>query len=164
MDDLTPGPRALRRWTAVLLAVVLLAPVGADAQGAAPPAAPPADPFAFSTDAAFMLFVVKPAETENFELLWSVIRSRLAESAKPELRALGANLKIFKVGAPPTPPPTEVTYLFLADPSVKGTSYGVSPFLLYESGLFARAEADELFKLLETTLVRVSPFGLDVVK
>jgi hypothetical protein len=134
------------------------------AQQSATPAPGPADPFAFSTEAAFMLFVVKPAETENFEMLWSVIRSRLAASPKPELRALGSTLKIFKAGAPPTPAPTEVTYVFLADPAAKGTSYGVSPFLLFESGLFERAEADELFKLLESTLVRVSPFGLDVIR
>ena len=111
-----------------------------------------------------MLYVVKVGETENFDLLWSVIRSRLAASSRTDLKALGASLTIYKLGAPAGPPPTEVTYLFLADPASKTTSYNISPFLLFESGLFERAEADELFKLLQGTLVRVSPFGLDAVK
>jgi hypothetical protein len=157
------GSRARQAWVAASLMAALLASGGVAAQDA-PPQATPSDPFRFSTDAAFMLFVVKPAETENFELVWSVIRSRMAESSKPDLRSLGATLKIFKVAAPPTPPPTEVTYLFLADPTVKGTSYAVAPFILFESGLFSRVEADELFKMLDSTLVRVSPFGLEVIK
>lgn len=159
--------RLLRTGSGAMLAATLLAAGGqALAQGdaASTPPAAIADPFKFSTDAAFMLYVVKVGETENFELLWSVIRSRLAASSRTDLKALGASLTIYRMGAPAGSPLTEVTYLFLADPATKTASYSVAPFLLFESGLFGRAEADEMFKLLQGTLVRVSPSGLDTIK
>jgi hypothetical protein len=52
----------------------------------------------------------------------------------------------------------------MADPASTTTSYSASPFLLYESGLFERPEADELFKLLQGSIVSVTAFPLTTAK
>jgi len=121
-----------------------------------------ADPFKFSSDAAVIIWTIKPDQTENFESVWGVIRTRLTASPKPELKALGENLKIYKADVPPTA--QGVTYFFIASPVSKTTSYGVSPFLLFESGLFERAEADELLKLIQGTIAQINPIPLASVK
>jgi hypothetical protein len=43
-------------------------------------------------------------------------------------------------------------------------TYQVSPYLLFESGLFERPEADELFKALQGAISRINPLPLNVVK
>jgi hypothetical protein len=136
----------------------------AAAQGAAkPPAAQvPADPFRFKSDAAIMIWTIKGDQTEAFESVWSVILSRLTASTKPELKALGDGLKIFKADAPGSP--AEATYFMVASPASKTTSYELSPFLLFESGLFERPEADELYKLVSGTIVRINPFPVNAMK
>ena len=60
--------------------------------------------------------------------------------------------------------PQGVTYFFFANPVSKTTSYGVSPFLLFESGLFERAEADELLKMIQGTIAQINPVPLVSVK
>jgi hypothetical protein len=165
-----------------LLTLVLAAPGAAHpawrAQDPAPPATPPptppageaaaqaepapaADPFKFSSAAGLISWVVKAQEVESFELVWTVIRGRLAASRQPELRELYTSLTIFKADTPGEP---DVTYLLLADPASKTASYSVSPFLLYASGLFERPEADELFSTLQKATVRVTPIAVDHVK
>jgi hypothetical protein len=120
--------------------------------------APEADPFKFSSDAAVMIWTIKTDQTEAFESVWNVIRTRLQASTKPELKALGENLLLFKAALPPTP--QGVTYVFLANPASKTTSYAVSPYLLYESGLFERPEADELVKMIQAAIAQVNPVPL----
>ena len=143
-----------------LLAACLDAAAGQ--QAPANPAPAQADPFKFSTDAAAMLFTVKADEVESFESVWSVIRSRLAASTNPSLRELGQHLQMFRVaGLPPTS--KEATYVFVADPVSKESSYGVSPFLLYDSGLFERPEAEELFKLMQPAIVSISSYPLQAI-
>jgi hypothetical protein len=140
------------------------------AQGAAgqAPAVPPkqaateSDPFTFASEAAVMLWIVKADQTEAFESVWGVIRTRLAASTKPELKALGDNLTLLKADAPASA--LEATYFLVANPASKTTSYGVSPFLLYESGLFERPEAEELYKLFQATIVRINLFPVNAVK
>ncbi len=134
-------------------------PAPAPAQAEAAPAADPADPFKFSTEAGLISWVVKGQEAEAFELVWSVIRSRLASSKEADQKAIRDSLTIFKAD---TPGETDVTYMFLADPAVK-TSYSVA-YLLYESGLFERPEADELLATLQKATVRVTPVAVAVVK
>jgi hypothetical protein len=132
-----------------------------DPPPAAPVQAPAADPFKFSHDAGLIIWAIKEDQVESFELGWSVIRTRLLASPRAELKALGESLRVFRsvnrLG------PEGTTYMFIADPASKTTSYGLSPFLLYESGLFARPEADELFKLLQGAIIQISPVGLSAV-
>jgi hypothetical protein len=135
------------------------APPGQPATQAEP--APPADPFKFTSAAGLISWVVKAEAAEDFELVWSVIRGRLAASRQPELRALYTSLTIFKADTPGEP---DVTYMLLADPASKTASYGATPFLLYASGLFERPEADELFATLQKATVRVIPVAVDHVK
>lgn len=156
-------------WTAVRstcgAGLVALAAVGAihgaaSAQGAKPE--PAADPFRFKSDAAVMIWAIKPDQTEAFESVWNVILSRLKASSKPELKALGEGLTIFRADTPGNP--GEATYFMIANPASKTTSYELSPFLLFESGLFERPEADELYKLVSGTIVRINPFPVNQVK
>jgi hypothetical protein len=124
---------------------------------AATPATPPADSFTFPTGAGLIFWIVKPEEVEGFELVWGVIRGRLAASDKAELRAMDAGLTIFREDPIPG---QDASYVFLAKPAVPSVSYGVPPFLLYESGLFERAEADELFGVLQKATVRVNAVAM----
>ena len=134
------------------------APGQAPAQPAAPPAAP-ADQFKFTTEAAAILWLVKPEATADFEAVWSAIRARLLGTDKPELKALGESLRFYKWDIPAAA--DGVTYLFVADPASKTTSYSPSPFLLFNSGLFAdQVEARALFDKLAASLTSVNPIGL----
>lgn len=108
-----------------------------------------------------MMWTVKGGQTEAFESVWGVIRSRLAASTDPALRDLGAGLRLYRIQIPASP---DATYVFLANPASKTMSYSASPYLLYESGLFERPEADELFKLLQGSLVSVTAFPLNAVR
>ena len=136
------------------------APAAAPAQDAAAAAAPPADdPFKFTTDAALMIFYVKPEQTTAFENVWGSIRGRLAASEKPDLKALGDSLKIYR--APGDPTPQGFTYFFVADPVSKSLTYSPSPFLLFEAGLFEDAEARTLFDQLNGALNGINPLPLN---
>ena len=91
--------------------------------------------------------------------MWSAIRARLLGTDKPELKALGESLRFYKWDI--APGADGVTYLFVADPASKTTSYSPSPFLLFNSGLFAdQTEARALFDKLAASLTSVNPIGL----
>jgi hypothetical protein len=145
------------------------APAGAPGQGQPAPAQQPEQPqppqpspFKFDTDAGGIIWAIKAEGAADFESVWTVIKQRLIASEKPDLKALGDSLKIYKAAVPPGP--DGVTYVFVADPASKTLSYEVSPFLLFQSGLFERAEADELFKKLQGAIVRINPLPLNIVK
>jgi hypothetical protein len=147
---------------AVLLAGFSFTAVSVQAQDASAPAAqaPAApDPFKFTTDAAVMSFYVKPDQTAAFEGIWSAIRGGLAASAKPELKALGDGLKVYKAAAPPTE--NGVVYYVVADPVDKALSYSPSPFLLFEAGLFDDATARKYFEQLQAALNGIIPAGVN---
>src|SRR5690348_16954580 len=71
------------------------------AQAAAAPAQAPAadDSLKFSTDAAVIIWQVKPGSAADFESAWTTIKTKLSASDKPEWKELGDGLKIFKVSA-----------------------------------------------------------------
>lgn len=136
----------------------------AQAPAAAAPAqaAAPADPFKFTTDAAGIIWMIKSDKAADFEAVWKAIKAKLVASDNPEYKALGDSLKMYKADIPAGPDGD--TYLFVADPASKTTSYGVSPFLLYESKLFTRAEADEMFAKLSAAISRINPLPMNAVK
>ena len=116
------------------------------------------DDFKFSSDAAIMVYTVKADGTGDFESMWTAIKTKLTASDKPELKALGESLRWYKVEGGPTP--DGQIYFFVADAASKTTSYGLSPFLLFNSQLFTRAEADELFKKVNTAIVGLNAIPL----
>ena len=104
---------------------------------------------------------IKPDQTQQFEDVWKVIRGRMATSDKPDLKAMGDALKVYKMpGAAGQP----VSYLFLADPASKTLTYQPSPYLLFDSGLFPeRKEATELFDKLSATIAGINPMPLSII-
>jgi hypothetical protein len=136
-------------FTLGLAAAVLMAPSSVAAQGAAGQA-PPAqqDAFNFSAhDAGMIVWTVPEAQVADFESVWGTILAKLNASDTPELKELGGLLSVVR---PATPAPGQpVQYFIVANPAPKTT---VSPtFLLYESKLFSREEAEALFKKLPTS-------------
>lgn len=149
-------------WATILIWPAAMSVVaGAQAPDApAPAASAPGDPFRFTSPAALMMWTVKADQTESVELVWSVIGGRLAESANPELRALGSSLRVYKAVAPPDA--KEATYFVVANPA-STLSYSMNPFLLFESGLFERPEAEEIYKLLQESVLAVEPIPMSVL-
>ena len=146
----------------VMLLALALAAMPAGASRPADQESPsPGAAFTFPSGVGMIFWLVKPEETESFELVWTVIRGRLAGSPEPALRAIDASLTIFKEEIVPG---QDASYVFLADPAPPTANYSVSPFLLYESGLFERPEADELFATIQKATVRVTPVTLSAVK
>lgn len=135
-------------------------------QAAAPapapaPAAAPQDPFKFTTDAGGFLWQVKTEKAAEFEAAWKEIRTKLAGSDNAEIKALATNLRMYKIAGDPGP--QGVSYLFVADPASKTLSYSPSPFILFESKLFADADARRLFDTLQQSSNGINPLSLNVV-
>jgi hypothetical protein len=90
------------RRTVVTLALVAGLAMASTAwgQAAAPQAAPQAaeqkDDFKFNAEAASIVWTIKGDKTADFESVWAGIRTKLAASDKPELKALGESFKIYK--------------------------------------------------------------------
>lgn len=146
------GVGSVRRTLGVLLLGllgVLPAPAAAqDVPGRQPAADATADAFKFTSDAALIMWQVQPDKTADFELVWRVIRQRVDTAADADIRALVAGIRIY---APDFTTGDSRTYVFHVDPVVKTGSYSPT-FLLYESKLFERAEADELFAKMSGAL------------
>jgi len=105
--------------------------------------------------------VIKPDQTSQFEEVWKLIKGRMASSDKPDLKAMGDGLKVYKMPAQPGQP---VRFLLLADPSSKTLTYEPSPFLIYNSGLFPeRKEAEEVYNKLAATIQGLEPMPLVVI-
>jgi len=131
-----------RLFVTVALGASLFLGSNAWAQAAAAPAAQE-DGFKFSTDSGLMIYSIAPDKTADFEAMWAAIRTKLVASPKPELKALGESLKIFKATSTPQAGQGQ-TYFFIADPASKTNTYALI-WLLYQSELFTRTEADALF-------------------
>jgi hypothetical protein len=119
------------------------------------PAGP--DQFKLSSDAAMFLNFIKPEKAADFEEVWKTIRTKLSASDKPELKAFGDGLKIYKVDTPPVAP-QGLVYILFADPNPK-TTFDPGK-ILYESGLFERADADALYGKLKETYNNIQPWPL----
>lgn len=138
---------AVCRRTVVTVALGASLCVGSTAWAQAAAAAPAQDdPFKFTADAAAVVWTIKPDKIAGFEEVWAAIRAKLAASDKAELKQLGESLKVYKVGGPV--PADGLTYFFIADPASKTTSYNIT-YLLFQSMLFTRAEADLMFPKIQ---------------
>ena len=125
-------------------------------------AAPPPDDFKFNAEAAAMVWTIKGDKVADFESVWTGIRTKLATSDKPELKALGESFKIYKLDVTPVPADGQ-TYFFIADPASKTSTYNIT-WLLFTSGIYPDAEARPLFTKIQEALVQVNAFPLKVVK
>jgi hypothetical protein len=139
-------------FVAVIVAVFSVSTVA----WAQAPAGP--DQFMFQAETGLITWQVKGDKTADFESAWTAIRTKLMASDKPELKAVGDSLKMYKLDVPPQNVPNVgpiAIYYFLIEPASKTNSYDPSK-LLYDSGdLFPRAEADGLFNKLAESLAGI---------
>ena len=138
------------RRTVVTLALVAGLAMGSNVWAQAAPA----DDFKFSSESAGIIWTIKGDKVADFESVWAGIRTKLAASDNPELKALGESFRIYKVDVTPVPADGQ-TYFFIADPASKTTTYSVV-WLLYESKLYTRAEAEVLFPKIKDAIVQVN--------
>jgi hypothetical protein len=113
------------------------------------PAAEQQDGFKFSSDAVAILWYIKPDKTADFESAWTTIKSRLSQSDKPDLKAIGDTLKLWKVDAPAGA--NGQPYITYVDPVSKTSTYNPMK-LLFESGAFTREEAQPLYDKLFSSI------------
>jgi hypothetical protein len=162
------GSAASRRaFVAMGFAAVLGTAVTQAQQAPAPAAAPaqapaaPADPFKFTTDAGGFLWQVKPEKAAEFEAAWKEIRSKLIAATQADVKELGMSIRMYKIAGDPGP--QGISYLFVADPASKTLSYSPSPFILFESKLFADADARRIFETLQTSSNGINPLSLSII-
>jgi hypothetical protein len=132
-------------------------------QAPVPAPAPEKDDFQFSSDAAILLWQIKPDKTTDFELVFKTLKTKLSASVKPDLKTIGDTLKIFKVdalGAVAADAP--VSYMVVIDPVVKTSTYNPVK-LLFDPELFPREEAQPLFDKLAGAYSGINPLPLMMV-
>ena len=131
-------------------------------QPAAPAAAQPADPFKFSGDGGAIFWLIKADKTADFETVIGLLRSKMTGATdKPEVKAAGESYKLFKVNGPPAADGS-ITYITFIDPASKTTSYSPT-WILYESGMFERADADSIYKKLQDSIGTVNILQLNKI-
>src|SRR5688572_21974755 len=156
----------VRRLTIMVLAALFAVSTAsvASAQAAAAPQQPAApaqpDPLKFSSTVAMVLNEIKPEKAADFEAVWAEIKAGLAASQKPEHQAQASSFKIYKIGVE-LPAGANHIYVFYVDPVPAGTFDPVK--ILYESGAFERAKADELYGKLKDSYARITPWPLVAV-
>jgi hypothetical protein len=160
----------VRRLSMMILAAVFAVSTDAAAQQqqtppptqepapAAPaqPAAP--DPMKFDGGTAMILNEIKPEKAADFEAVWTEIKAALAASTKPELQQQAASLKMLKL-ATPMPAGSPALYIFSLDPVAPGLTYDPVK-ILFESGAFERAKADELYAKVKDCYTRITPWPM----
>lgn len=155
----------VRRLLTLALAALAIVATSATASAQEPPPAQPQqaaapaqpDPMKFTSSVAMIVNEIKPEKTADFEAVWTEIKAGLAASTKPELQQQAANFKIFKLGME-LPAGTNHIYVFYVQPVTAVTFDPVK--ILYESGAFERAKADELYGKLKDSYARISPWPL----
>ncbi|MEX2270199.1 MAG: hypothetical protein WD690_01920 [Vicinamibacterales bacterium] len=127
-------------------------------QQPAAPAQP--DPLRFTTGPVMVYKQIKPDLATAFEAAWAAIRQGLTASGKPELQQQVSAVKIFRVNAAGTPADAPRTYVFYVE-QVPATGVTFDPIkLLYESGAFERAKADEIYATIKDAYMQIAPWPL----
>src|SRR5262245_35426953 len=115
-----------------------------------PPAAAQDDPLKLKGDGPVLIVnQIAADKAADFEAAWAAIREKLAKSDKPELKAFGETLsKLYKVNLPAAESGGLAIYVFQVDqPSTTQSYHPVK--VLYETGIFERADADQIFAKLK---------------
>jgi hypothetical protein len=155
-----------RRSVVALGVVATLGAASAHAQtppAAAAPAQAPVDALKFTSESVGMLYIVKADKVADFELFWTTVRSKVAASDKADYKAMIDGVKIYKIAVEPQAinGVLSVTYLFIAD---KAATVTYDPTqLLYSSGIWERAGADELYPKLRDAITTLQPWPLTKV-
>jgi len=126
-------------------------------QPAAPAAPAQADAFKFTTDGAAVLWLIKADKAADFESVMGVMRSKMVGSDKPDIKAAGESMKYFKIDAPASA--EGLTYIVFIENASKTTSYSPTE-ILFNMGLFERADADMVYAKLQGALNKVIPWPL----
>lgn len=149
------------RLMMALAATVVFATAAAaqDPQTPPPAAVAPAqpDPLKFTTPTAIVFNLIKADKTADFEAVWTEIKAGLKASAKPELQAQAASLKMYKLGLE-LPAGQDRIYVFYSDPVPNATFDPTK--ILFESGAFERPKADELYAKLKDCYAQIQPWPL----
>ena len=123
----------------------------------------------FDSEAALIIWSIKPEATADFEKVMAAIKARLSASDNPDVKALNDSMKLFKAAVAPAAG-QPVSYIQRIDPASKKLSYHPQ-FLLYfakkadgTSTIFERAEADELYGMLGKAIVNLNPLPLAPVQ
>jgi hypothetical protein len=138
-------------------------------QPAAPAqAAPAADPLKFTTDDAVIVMQVAPGKSADFEAGMGSMLSALNGSAKPELKAFGATMKLFKVSAG-TAADQPSLYVLQVTGASKELSYNYGKILYYSgkepgtaySGIFEKQEdATAVYSKIKDSVASINPWPL----
>lgn len=138
----------------------------ASAQDAAPqqPAAPAQpDQLRMMAGPVLIYTQIKADKAADFEAAWAEINAGLKASTKPELQQQASMVKIFKVNVAGAPADQPKVYVFYAEtlPTAGATFDPIK--LLYESGAFERAKADEIYAKIKDAYLQIAPWPLAVI-
>ena len=137
------------------LLVLIVAPAALQAQQQPPPAAPAttapttaSSSRIFTAPAGMILNAVRPERVADFEKVIGFLRSALAASSDPTVRAQAEGWRVFKASEPG--PNGAVVYVFLLDPTVPGADYGLGR--IFAEAYPDQAKLQEIWKLYTDSL------------
>ena len=142
-------------WTAAVASAQ-----DAAAQQPAAPAQP--DPLRFAAGPLIIYNQIKGDKAADFEAAWGEILKGLAASSKPELQAQASAVKMYKIGGAAAPDQPRV-YVFYVEQLPAGGATFDPIKLLYESGAFERAKADEVYGKIKDAYMQIAPWPLTAV-
>lgn len=126
-----------------------------------PPAATQQDNLLLPNSPHLIIWGVKPSKAADFEALWKGLQAQFAKSERPEVKEFAATItNMYKLTAASTSPDAPVIFVFQVEKPSPTQSYNPGRIIyefLYklvdgkETGI-PRAEADELFKKIGTSL------------
>jgi len=131
-------------------------------------AAPAADPLKFTTDDAAIIMQVAPGKGADFEAAFGSVLTTLNGSAKPELKAFGATMKLFKVSAG-TPADQPSLYVLMVTAAAKDLSYNYGKIIYYSgkepgtaySGIYEKQEdATAVYTKIKDSVASINPWPL----
>lgn len=135
---------------------------------AAAPAQAAADPLKFTTDDAAIIVQVSPGKGADFEAGMNLVLTTLNGSAKPELKALGGSMKLFKVSAG-TPADQPALYVLLITGASKELSYNYGKIIYYSgkepgatyAGIFEKQDdATAAYNKIKDAVASINPWPL----
>lgn len=128
--------------------------------GQTPPAQ--ADPFLITAEQALIIFQVDPTKTADWESAWAESKTKLSALAdKPDYKALGESIHMFKVAGASADPAQPAIYVLHLSPPAK-VSYDPTKFL-FAPGVMPRAEADAIFAKISASFKGVNVLPLTKV-
>lgn len=127
---------------------------------AAPAAPAPPDPFMFTSDSGQVIFQVPPAKAAGFEEAWGEIKTKTSASDKPDWKALGESISLWKVVQANAPADANVVYVLQMTSPSKTLSYDPGKILFdTNSKIWERAAAEATYKKI-TDAVAATGFNV----